>query len=199
MVGVACSEANSIRVVVQRPTDAVGRLDCSTPYLDRMKILKVPTLLNTLKNVYSEQNFGSAITSDILDPVNAVINGIINARNTNSIAELAVKEINRLRAELAGKYYKNPNIDPKHYQSFLELDEAMELIVLELIRCVDKNADSNLFQEVNAFFNESSTINSEYSVTPRNIIDKSYVTNYTPIVSGIKTKADTIFDSTKKQ
>lgn len=196
--GISCGEDNTISVTTTRPDQPVGRLDCGTPYGSRLQILGTDTLLATLKGIFSRQPFEDSLRNDLLSPLDNVINAIVSSSNLNTIAEPAVSEINRLRNELMNKYYKNQNIDPSFYQSFLELDEIMELVVLELLRCVDNPGD-NLFNAVDGFFVDSNTRNTEYSEKPRHTIDNTYMNGFNPPISSFKSKADTVFSTGTKR
>ncbi|WP_430408829.1 hypothetical protein [Kordia sp.] len=196
--GVSCTEDQTITVKSTRPDDSLEKLDCTTSYDNRLQILGVTELLNTIKESYTEQPFRDSLTNDVLGPLDQVMDAIIASRNLDSIATPAVTEINRLRNELINKYYKNDNIDPNFYQSFLELDEIMELIVLEVLRCITNTGDS-LIIALDTFFIDSKNRNTEYVKKPRHTIDSTYVNNFTPKVSSIKTKFDAVHGSTKKR
>ncbi|WP_046755831.1 hypothetical protein [Kordia jejudonensis] len=192
-----CVEENTIPVATTRPDDQpLARLECSTPYADRLQILGADRALNSLKLNFKGQPFEDVLKNEILDPLDQVIIAILSARIVSTLVVPATAEINRLRGLLMSKYYNNTNINPAFNQLFLELDEIMEVIVLELLRCVT-NVDDNLNNEINTFFTDSNARNAVYVEKPRTIITNTYVTGFVPKASVLKPKFDTVFAVTK--
>ena len=198
ITGVSCTEDQTIPVDTRRPSQPVGRLDCSTPYKIRLELLGVDILINTIQTSYSRQSFEDDIVSRIFNPLDQIILGIVGATDLKNIADPAIRAINGLRIILATDFYKNPNIDPNFYQSFLELDEAMELVILELLRCVS-SIDDNIKVATDKFFAHSVILNSEYVEKSRHTISSSYVSGFSPNVSLFKTTVDATFNTTTKK
>lgn len=196
--GVPCTEDQTIPVETTRPDQPVGRLDCSTPYKNRLELLGVDTLLNTIKESYQGQNFGDDIKTRILDPLDAILLNLEAAVNVSSIADGTTRNINTLRSNLINDFYKNPNIDSNFYQSFLALDEIMELVILEMLRCVG-DINDELIASTDKFFIESKSRDEEYVEKLRHTINRTYVNGYIPNVSIFKTKVDATYSSVTKR
>lgn len=196
--GVSCTEDQTITVETTRPDQPVGRLDCSTPYKNRLELLNTDTLLNAIKGSYQRQNFEDDIAARVLDPLDQIVIGVSAATNLSSIADSTTRTINGLRVILMNDFYNNPNIDSGFYRSFLELDEIMELVILEMLRCVG-DINDNLIASTDKFFIDSKSRDIEYTDKPRHTINSTYVNGYSPNVSIFKTKVDATYSSAKKR
>ncbi|WP_298420548.1 hypothetical protein [uncultured Kordia sp.] len=194
---VGCKEDQLITVDTIRPEEPSERLDCSTPYNNRLTLLGASTLLKDITELYKGQNFQDDIKTTVLDPLNQIVNGIIGARNINSITEGTTNAINNLRKVLGSNFYNNPNIESSFYKSFLALDEIIELVILELLRCVS-DVNSNTIIATDKFFLDSQTINSQYIEKPRHTIDSGYISKYTPVITMFKTKVDATYGTKVK-
>jgi hypothetical protein len=167
------------------PTDnptTLERLNCNTAYNTRLSDLGFGTTYTGLKNTFKATPFNDAITNDILSPMEGIITQITRSTDLINDSIGALSQLNVMRDGLSRKYLGNPNITAAK-QDLLTLDELMEIMSLELLRCVNEND-----AELGGIYNEMITIStsraSEYGGTSRTTISQSYLDSFT-------TKGDT--------
>lgn len=141
------------------PTSPLGRLVCTTPYTERLDILGVNDELNRLNEKFGGKPYESNIKKNILTPIRDSVVAISASKNLNTDSLELIGQLNTTRAELENNFLKNPNIGTDK-NLFLNVDEVLELMSLELLRCVDNDTAASLMTSVT---NTSTVRNIDYS------------------------------------
>ncbi|AXG71524.1 hypothetical protein KORDIASMS9_03781 [Kordia sp. SMS9] len=138
------------------PTDnPFERLTCSTPYNDRLLDLGFDTDLQNLESGFFNESFSNDITGNVITPMKNVVMQMNRTTDIVNDSIGAISLINSLRNDLKSNYLRNPSFTSDK-RAILELDELLEIMSLELLRCVDENNP-----EMSGIYNEMITISGD--------------------------------------
>lgn len=170
-------------------------LGCETPFKARVLTFKLNETLAQVKAAIRGRSFAPGYNADINDPISNLLT-FLDDPNTdisekNSLSN-SFEQINAIRRRLFDDFLNNPRIERGFEIEFLRVDEALEIIGLELLRCIDVSLAGEIANETMPFFSRSGDISTLRSSKPefsRALINTSYATNYNP-VTDIKTAFD---------
>ena len=159
-----CSSSNQITVVVPSDdgpiipvdpidptgptgpgtTNPLGRMEdlvCTTPYEDRLNILRIPEGLETLSGEFENRGLRSSVAENIIGTLNTIYGKIKTTSNIENESVKQITNLNTLRLQLDELIADSRFANSKNL--LLQLDEAIELSTLELLRCIENdNIDS---------------------------------------------------------
>ncbi|WP_298511794.1 hypothetical protein [uncultured Kordia sp.] len=158
------------------PTTGFRTLNCGTPYVDRLNELGVNTGIQDLENKFFSEPFSNAITGNVINPMRNVVKQIQESTDVNNDSIGAISQINGLRQELNNKYLRSSGFTGDK-KSILELDELLEIMSLELLRCVDEN-NAELRTIYNEMINVSNTREADYGDNSRSKITQEYLDSF---------------------
>jgi len=176
------------------PTNAFKGLVCTTSYADRLNILGFEEEFSKLNATFKGKPYGSQLKKSILDPVSSIYAKIKGSRNLTNDSIEGVNEINNLRVLLENNFLKNPNAG-KDKELFLNLDEVLEIMSLELLRCIENDTASSLIVGLS---NTSTSRNNDYTDGSRTKITEEYLNTFSDKGQSFKNSISTTF-STKKR
>ncbi|WP_046744645.1 hypothetical protein [Kordia zhangzhouensis] len=174
---VPIEDARNTDEPVTDPTTPQERLDCTKTYQDRLDILEISLALTNIEQKIKSTAFEGQLRRDIIDPFNNLKNLLTKSSNLDADIDNAISAINEMRRRLQGEFLSKPELISFRKQ-FLLLDELMELLTLEMLRCTDAVTDNNIGL-INEFFDASLEINGAYDTNSRSKINDVYIENYT--------------------
>ncbi|MEM6721433.1 MAG: hypothetical protein AAF611_19055 [Bacteroidota bacterium] len=169
----------------------LGRLNCDTPYANRLADLGVNTDMQNLETGFANEPFSNDITNNIFDPVENIVSVMRNSRDIVNDSIGAIEEINRLRATLQESYLSDQGFRGDK-QAMLKLDESLEIMSLELLRCVDEENP-----EINGLYNQAIAISNnraaDYGEGSRSKITQTYLETFAGKGEEFKSTIDNTF------
>ncbi|QHI35484.1 hypothetical protein IMCC3317_08300 [Kordia antarctica] len=157
--GVSCTSENQVTISSTRdnpsgpanptdPTSPLGRLVCTTSYTDRLEILGVNDELNRLNEKFGGKPYEGNIKTNVLTPLRDTVLAISRSKNLNTDGLELIGQINSTRTELQNNFLNNTNINNEDKKLFLNVDEVLELMSLELLRCVENDTAASLMTSI---------------------------------------------------
>lgn len=170
------------------PTD----LTCQIPLQDRFNRLDIK---NTIKTVTERTKTIDNFKKLILDPTNALLTGIESTANfTVATINKRLNEIKALRERLRNDFIENINFN-NSLSEFLKIDEVLEILALEILRCITRSQfkkTQGVIKEFFAFSNNMTAFRREVKIR-RELIIGAYITTYNPKAAGIQTSFTNTF------
>lgn len=167
-------------------------LSCEMSSDTRIATFDINTTLSEVFATIDKTNFSAQYLNNINQPIlnllsaidgaTVEVSGIIFIRNL-------FEEINNIRANLFNNFINNNTISASFNDTFLRVDEALEIIGLEILRCIDDSLFSKLNVSSSIFFNAiggASQFRKSSSEFNRITINTNYLKGYTPVVASIK-------------
>ena len=158
------------------PTTGFRELNCSNSYTNRITELGVSTDLGKLETTFETESFGSAITTNVITPMKNVVKLMETSSDVNNDSISGISQINGLRDELNRSLLRSPNFNGDK-QAILQLDELLEIMSLELLRCVDEN-NSELTNIYNELITASNDREADYGTDSRSKITQEYLDSF---------------------
>ncbi|EDP95967.1 hypothetical protein U8527_13755 [Kordia algicida OT-1] len=174
-------------------TNPLGRLVCSTPYEERLNILRVPDDIVALKGLFENRGISDTVVEDILNPLQATYEKIKRSKNLNNDRISEINNLNRLRLDLDEKYITDIRF-ANSKDVFLKLDEVLELSSLELLRCVDNDNAASLMTGIISL---SNLRNADYGDNSRSRINDDYLNTFDNKGDNIKNNLNNTYSITK--
>jgi len=160
---------------IGNPT-TMARLNCDTSYTDRLLDLGVNTDLQGLETKFFSESFSNDITGNVITPMKNVVKQMETSTDINNDSIGAISQINGLRDELNNKYLRNTSFRSDK-TSILELDELLEIMSLELLRCVDEE-NAELRGIYNELITTSNSRDTDYGEGSRSKITQVYLDSF---------------------
>ncbi|MGH1383500.1 hypothetical protein [Kordia sp.] len=178
------------------PTTGFRQLNCSNSYTNRITELGVNTDLGKLETTFESESFGSTITTNVITPMKNVVKLMETSSNVNNDSISGISQINNLRDELNRSFLRSPNFrgDKK---PILELDELLEIMSLELLRCVDEN-NSELSTIYNDLITASNDRETDYGTDTRSKITQEYLDSFDTKDDTFKTTISNTFTKSSR-
>ncbi len=180
------------------PTDnptTFERLNCSTPYGDRLLDLGFSADLRNLENGFFNESFSNDITGNVITPMKNIVTQMNRTTDLVNDSIGAISSINNMRNELKRSYLRNTGFTSDK-RAILALDELLEIMSLELLRCVD---ESN--PEVTGIYNEAIAISNDratdYSGDSRSKITQNYLDSFTTKDETFKTLVNNTYTANR--
>ncbi|WP_420573802.1 hypothetical protein [Kordia sp.] len=192
--GVSCTSIKTVQVRDTREGDQVTVLDCSMTFGERLSALGYGTMRNDFTRDFQNTpgGFRDDLQREVLIDFSELEGRIAAARNLNAIVATEMQTINRLRGIIDTDFIANVS-DQGLLDLLLRLDEMLEILGLELLRCADDNGTENN-TTINTFFEASRSRNDIYNdVRTRINIKDSYITNFVSSSSGITSQVSSSF------
>ncbi len=155
-------------------------------------------------NTFRINEIAIAVRNEINDPtydnINSLLVNLINEASqipveSNNVPVVnlrrLLKNANDLRMKLDG-LLNDPRFAAFRNQLF-KIDEVIEVVVLELLRCISASRASEVIEDTNTFLTRSNQINTMRDTLIRRIINTSYSRSYQPNAPLIRTGYDNTF------
>ncbi|MFK7748313.1 MAG: hypothetical protein AB8B65_07985 [Kordia sp.] len=159
------------------PTTSFRNLNCSNSYTNRLTELGVNTSVVSLEAVFENEAYKDAITNDVVTPMKNLIKLMETSSNVSNDSISGINQINNLRTELDRSFLRSPNFRGDK-RPILALDELLEIMSLELLRCVDEN-NSEVTTIYNSLIIASNDRDADYGTeTTRSKITQEYLNTF---------------------
>jgi hypothetical protein len=172
-------------------TTNLGRLNCNTSYNDRLTDLGFVTDLKNLEVAFRSQPYNEVITTQTVKPIKDIVTLMTNSSDIVNDSIGAISTLNGLRDQLNRQYLRNPNFNLEK-GGILQLDELMEIMSLEMLRCIDENN-----AELTGIFNDLITISdgraTDYGEGSRSKITQEYLSSFSTKGDGFKNAISNTF------
>lgn len=174
------------------PTNAFRGLVCTTSYSNRLNILEVDAEFRRLQTQFAGKSYENQIMENIYNPLQSVISVIRSSQNLNDDGITAIGLISEIRSELENSFIRNRSLATDK-NLFLNFDEVLEIMSLELLRCID---NTDVIPSLLRSITETSTLrNADYIERSRTKITEAYLNTFSDKGSSFTNSINTTFST----
>lgn len=190
-----CTDSYTIPIKETRTDSTLTptELTCKEPLKERLNRLEIK---NTVKTVTERTKTIDNFKGQILDSAKALLTGIESTTSfTVATINKRLNEIKALRERLANDYIINTRLN-NFLSEFLKIDEVLEILALEILRCITPSQFKKTQDVINNFFkfsNNMTVFRKDVANKQRELINATYSNGYNPKIAEIKTSFTSTF------